>query len=318
MISKRLIAILIAFVIIGATESNAQVGILKDKVQKDIIKGLKRGEDEKKTEQKQQEEEETVQKQEAKEQEQPNPMDAYMQKKMMGMMSLNNVKYDLAYNYTSSMKMDIETVDSASTEVNKGTYTTYFDKNSKNFAMEFETINKENGQMQKSLMIFDYKNMSMLILSEQDGKKSGIAMVIPPDSSQIENNQEVQAEETASKEDLAAYNMYYKQTGRSKNISGYSCKEYTYENPEGKIEVWSTNDFKYDYSQAYGQMYGLQALATTGTGYLLGTVMEMHVKDNDSNARSDLFVKEINPSTNKSFSIADYQIMGLGGENSKE
>ena len=316
--SKKLLAILIAIAIIGITESNAQIGgFLKDKAQKAVAKGLKRGDDEQKTEQ-QQEEQKPEQKQQTQRQEQPNPAGNFMQKKMMEKMGFNNVKYDLAYSYTSSMKMDIETLDSASTEVNKATYTSYFDKNSKNFAMEFEAVDKESGQMQKSLMIFDYKNMSMLILSEKDGKKSGMAMVIPSDSTQAANETEQSAEAT-KQEDLSAYNTYYKATGRSKNIAGYNCKEYAYENPEGRVELWSTNDFKYDYSTAYGQMNGFQALATAGTGgYLLGTVMEMHFKDSDSQARSDLFVKEINPSTTKSFNIADYQIIGFGGEKPKK
>lgn len=311
---NKLITILVIFLLVGITEANAQIGgFLKDKAQKAVVKGLKRGEEENKTEQAKEEQKEE-QKQETNKQAKPNPAGNFMQKKMMGMMGLNNVKYDLAYNYTSSMRMDIETVDSASTEVNKGTYTTYFDKNSKNFAMEFEGIDRESGQKQKSLMIFDYKNMSMLILSEKDGQKSGIAMVIPPDSTQNNNESEEKAE-VANQEDLSAYNMYYKPTGRSKSIAGYNCKEFAYENPEGRVELWATNDLKYDYSSAYGQMNGFQALATAGLGgYLLGTVMEMHFKDSDSNARSDLFIKDINSNTNKTFSIADYQIIGLGGE----
>lgn len=318
MSSNRLIAILIAVLIFGVSESSAQIGgFLKDKAQKSVVKGLKRGEEEKKVEQ-QQEEQKVEQKEQTQHQAQPNPAGNFMQKKMMGMMGMNNVKYDLAYNYTSSLKMDIETVDSASTEVNKGTYTSYFDKNSKNFAMEFEGIDKESGQKQKSLMIFDYKNMSMLILTEKDGQKSGIAMVIPPDSSSQANAESEKPTEVETTEDLSAYNMYYKPTGRSKSVAGFSCKEFAYENPEGRVELWATNDVKYDYTNAYGQMNGFQALATAGFGgYLLGTVMEMHFKDSNSSARSDLFVKEINPTTNKTFSIADYQIIGFGGDSAK-
>ena len=167
-------------------------------------------------------------------------------------------------------------------------------------------------------MIFDYKNMAMLILSDKNGEKSGVAMEIPKDSIQENAADEEAAAETAKQEDLADYNMYYKPTGRSKKIAGFGCKEYAYENPEGRVELWATNDFKYDYSSAYGQMGGFQALATAGFGgYLLGTVLEMHFKDSDSNARSDLFVKEINPNSSKQFNIADYQIIGLGGDKGK-
>lgn len=297
--------------VIGTINSNAQIGsFLKDKALKAAEKEVKKKEEQNKAEQKADEKPQ----QQKKAQQQSNPANSFMQKKMMNMMGLNNVKYDLAYSYTSSMKMDIEAVDSASTEVNKATYTSYFDKNSKNFAMEFETLDKESGEKVKSLMIFDYKNMAMLILSDKNGEKSGMAMTIPSDSTQT-NTEETQAQESASQEDLSAYNMYYKPTGRTKKVAGLNCKEFAYENPEGKVELWATNDFKYDYSTAYGQMNGFQALATAGFGgYLLGTVMEMHFKDANSNARSDLFVKEINPSISKTLNIAEYQIIGFGGE----
>jgi hypothetical protein len=63
---------------------------------------------------------------------------------------------------------------------------------------------------------------------------------------------------------------------------------------------------------------GDSTLATGGAGaYLMGTVLEMHFKDSDSNARSDLFVKEINTNTSKSFNISDYQIIGIGGDKNK-
>lgn len=315
--SKKFIAILISIMVIGAVKSNAQIGsFLKEKAQKAVSKSIEDKKAEQKKEEQQTEEQQTEQTQ--KPQKQTNPTNNFMQKKMMGMMGFNNVKFDLAYSYTSSLKMDIESVDSASTEVNKVAYTSYFDKNSKNFAMEFETVDKESGEKVKSLMIFDYKNMAMLILSDKNGEKSGIAMEIPKDSIQ-ENTAEEAAAEPVTQEDLADYNMYYKPTGRSKKIAGFDCKEYAYENPEGRVELWATNDFKYDYSSAYGQMGGFQALSTAGFGgYLLGTVLEMHFKDSDSNARSDLFVKEINPNSSKQFNISDYQIIGFGGDKSKE
>lgn len=316
--SKNFIAILISVMVIGTAKTNAQIGsFLKEKTQKAVSKSIEDKKAEQKKEEQQKEEQQAEQAQ--KPQKQTNPTNSFMQKKMMGMMGFNNVKFDLAYSYTSSLKMDIESVDSASTEVNKVAYTSYFDKNSKNFAMEFETVDKESGEKVKSLMIFDYKNMAMLILSDKNGEKSGIAMEIPKDSIQENSAGEEAVAESGTQEDLSDFNMYYKPTGRSKKIAGFGCKEFAYENPEGRIELWATNDFKYDYSSAYGQMGGFQALSTAGFGgYLLGTVLEMHFKDSDSNARSDLFVKEINPNSSKQFNIADYQIIGLGGDKSKE
>ena len=289
--------------------TEAQVGgFLKDKTQKAVLKNLKRDDNETKVEDQKQEEQ-------AQTQENPkqNAADQHMQQKMMGLMGFKNVKFDPTYSFTSSMKMDVETVDSASAEVNKGLYAFYFDKKSQNFAMEFEVVNQETGQKEKSLMIFDHKNKAMLILSDKEGEKSGIAMNFEPDSvQQAEGKDEIA--ESASQEDLSAYNMYYKATGKTKEVLGYTCKEYVYESPEGKVSLWATNDIKYNYSDAFGHMNGFQNLATGGTAYLLGTVLEMHFKDADSNARADFWVKEYNPNTDKTLRVTDYQVVGLGGE----
>mgnify|MGYP000975259230 CR=1 FL=1 len=49
---NKSIAILVIFLLVGITESKAQIGgFLKDKAQKAVVKGLKRGEEENKTEQ---------------------------------------------------------------------------------------------------------------------------------------------------------------------------------------------------------------------------------------------------------------------------
>ncbi|MCB8963690.1 MAG: DUF4412 domain-containing protein [Bacteroidales bacterium] len=308
--NKKYLIFLVVAIIAGTTNTNAQIGsFLKEKAQKSVNKKIKENEEKKAEEQKEEQKNEPKQKTQ-------NPANSFMQKKMMGMMGLNNVKYDQSYSYTSSMKMDIEALDSGSTEVSRATYTSYFDKNSKNFAMEFESIDKETHEKVKSLIIFDYKNMAMLILSDKNGEQSGIAMEIPRDSSETPDPEEVS--ESISQEDMSALNSFYKPTGRTKKIGGYTCKEYVYENPEGRVELWATNDFKYDYSSAYGQMGGMQALASGGYGgYLLGTVMEMHFKDANSNAFSNLSVKEINPNVSKSFNISNYQVIGVGGEQNK-
>lgn len=311
----KIVTFSLVIALIGTTHfSNAQVGgFLKDKAKNAVLKGLKSGEEEKKAEEQQKAEEQKPEQQAKPKQ---SAADAYMQKKMMGWMGLNHVKFDPAYTFSSSMKMDIETLDSAATEENKGSYSFFFDKDSKNFAMEFEAVNKETGQKEKSLMVFDYKNMAILMLTEKDGQKSGIAMAMQPDSSQQANTQE-EAAEPVKQEDLSAYNMYYKPTGKTKKVMGYPCKEYVYENPEGRVELWATNQIKYDYSQAYGHMQGFQYLATGGTAYLLGTVLEMHFRDANSNARADFWMKEFNLNSPRTFSVADYQIIGLGGDKKK-
>jgi hypothetical protein len=235
------------------------------------------------------------------------PANNYMQTKMMGMMGMTVVKHEDNYAFTSSMTMEMQSTDSLGKKSDKVLYTNYFDKNSRNFSMEFESTDKQSGQKQKSLMIFDYKNWVMLILSGKSGDKSGIGMQMEKDSAQ--KVQQKQADQQTAKPER----MYYKPTGRTKTIAGYSCKEYLYENPEGKSEIWTTKDVAFDYSSAWGHMGGMQTLASGGTTYGMGMVMEMHTYDKHSKAQSDLTVVEIKPNNPKSFNLAGYQIMGMKG-----
>lgn len=313
--SKIIAFMLVAGLFIGVNQASAQIGsFLKDKAKNALNKGLKRGNE---TEQNQKD---TVQTQQPKEQQQTqsqsnsNPANSFMQRKMMGMMGLNNVKYEMNYDFTSSMSMEMQATDSLGKKSDKVLYTTYFDKNSKSFAMEFEGVDKQSGKKQNSLMIFDYKNWAMLILGDKgNNEKSGIAMQMAKDSS-IEAQQNKPVSETQTHQDLSSANMYYKATGRTKTIAGYSCKEYVYENTEGKGEIWATNDVVFDYSTAYGHMGGMQTLASGGMGYGLGMMMEMHFKDLHSKAQSDLVVTDIKPSNPKSLNLAGYQIIGMGGQ----
>jgi len=305
--AKIIVLMLATGFFLSGNQANAQIGnFLKDKAKDALNKS-------KKTETKKETKEETKNN-ETEQTQQQNPVGNAMQRKMMGMMGLNNVKYETIYNFTSSMKMEMQSTDSLGKQSEKILYTTSFDKNSKNFAMEFEGADKETKEKQKSLMIFDYKNWAMLILGGKSGEKSGIAMQMTKDSAQKETTQETQQ----TQKDLENYNIKYKATGRTKTIAGYSCKEYVCETPEGKSEIWGTNDVAFDYSSAYGQMGGMQTLATGGTAYGMGMVMEMHISDKDSQAKSDLWVIEVKPTNPQSINLTEYQIIGMGSKQGKE
>lgn len=243
-----------------------------------------------------------------------NPAGNLMQKKMMGMMGMKDVKHETVYNFTSSMTMEMQSTDSLGKKSEKVLYTTFFDKNSRSFAMEFESTEQESKQKQQSQFIYDYKNWAMLMLGGKSGEKSGIAMEIPKDSTiEAQQKQGTQQNQQQTKKDYNNYMSNYKATGKTKTIAGYSCKEYVYENPEGRSEVWVTKDVVFDYSSAYGQM-GVTSIAAGGATHGLGSAMEWHFIDKDSKARSDMAVVDIKASNPKSFNLEGYQIIGMGGQ----
>ncbi len=284
--------------------ANAQVkGLLRDKA----IEKIKQTQGHK-----EEEPIEPVQQQEEEQQQpvhqQKKPGSSFLEKKMMSAMGLNNVVYEKQYNFTSSMMMEIETVDSLN-QKDKVNYSTFFSPNDKSFALVFDKINRETGQKEKSTIILDAKNWAMLILGEKDGERSGMAMYVAPDSSAI-NDTPTETEQFS--EDFV--HPWYTPTGRSKTIAGFNCKEYTYSNEGGSVDLWVTNDQKLNFSNAYGYMNGFQALASGGWAYGMGMVMEMVFRDANSNASTHMLVKEIIPNKSKFLDISNYQIIGFGGE----
>lgn len=238
------------------------------------------------------------------------PGSSFLERKMMQAMGLNNVKFDPQYNFTSSMVMDIKTIDSLKNE-EEMQYTTFYNPDDKSFALVFEAANKETGKKEKSTMIFDMKNYAMIILSDDGNERSGVALTIPRDS--IESDEpEPQLEEEKYPEEII--HPWYSPTGKSKTIAGYTCKEYTYKSNEGSVDLWVTNDSKLNLSQAYGHMQGFQALATGGWAHGMGTVMEMVFTDKLSGASSHMQVKDIQPNSSKRIDLLGYQIVGVGGD----
>ncbi|MDX9848097.1 MAG: hypothetical protein RBT74_14025 [Tenuifilaceae bacterium] len=294
------ISLLALAILLSPAVANAQLKRLLKEKALEAVKGLKTEEEQTTTE-------------EVKEQPQPEkPKPAgpnFLERRMMQAMGLNNVKFDPSYSFTSSMVMDIETIDSLKNR-DKMQYTTYFNNNNKSYAMIFDSVDKESGKKQKGTMIFDMVNNAMLILSEENGERTGVAIAIPPDSTATAQAETTEVENASDN----FIHPYYKPTGRTKTIAGHSCKEYAYEDTHGKVSFWTTRESKLNLSQAYGQVYGLQALATAGLGYGMGMVMEMETEDFVSGAKTIMRVNEMQDNSPKRLDVSTYQIVGMGGQ----
>lgn len=302
---KSAISVAIVFAIIFTPSlSSAQIkGLLRDKAIESLSKP-KKGEEEKKdeTQQQDQQQEEPQQRRSSG----PN----FLERKMMSAMGLNNVKFDQQYDFSSSMMMEIQVTDSLENK-EKVLYSTYFSPKDKSYALVFDGVDKQTGQKQKSTIIFDTKNWAMLILGDNGTDRSGIAMSVAPDSSLMAQNETENVDQTVPQDYV---HPWYSPTGNSKTIAGFFCKEYSYMNPEGSVNLWVTNDQKLNFSNAYSYMNGFQALASGGWAYGMGMVMEMVFKDSNSPATTHMIVKEILPDSFKKLDISSYNIIGVGGD----
>ena len=219
------------------------------------------------------------------------------------------VPVDDNYSFTSKVQMHLENFDKSGKKTNEGEFITYMNPKDMNFA--YEVLSGDVGNKGTGIFILDFKNKASIILSEEDGKKSGLVyglnFMISSDSAAISSEELEEA-------DFAAMNPYVSKTGRTKKILGYTCEEFRYDNPEEKEEgnYWITKDLDIKTKDFFGNLFKSSAWATgMGWGYL----MESESLDRETGERSRLEVTDIDPNANKNFSLSDYQITNLGSIN---
>lgn len=295
---------MIAF--LGAGSSHAQVrSILRDRVREAI-----RGEEEKQ-EEKTEEEEESRREQEQERPATPSPFQKRMEESMMRALGFAELDFEDQYNFKSSMTMDFESYDPEEGEEQKVLYNMYFSDDHENFAMRFSGRNRDTGKEEQSLMIFDMKNKVLLMLTESEGEKQGLALNIDPGAEESETEYDDPPEhEGYTDEEL--FNILFNKTGRSKNIAGYQCEEFVSDDDTLKTELWLSRDARFDYSHAYSYMGGFQGLASEATG-MQGIVMEMNMVDKETGSRAKMLVREINPNNPNTLDITGFSIVGFGG-----
>lgn len=171
------------------------------------------------------------------------------------------------------------------------------------FAMEVVGAEANGGA---SLMIFDMSNRQMVTLMESDGQK--MAMVMPLDGSMY-------SAEISDDEPEQEIQGSFSKTGRTKQIAGYTCDEYTFSSEDAAGEVWisQTQDIKMGFSMgAFAASSGGRSDMSFPAGYPVGNVMEMMVRDVDGST-THFETIEVKTNAGKSVSTAGYRLMNMGG-----
>ncbi|MGD9930315.1 MAG: DUF4412 domain-containing protein [Mangrovibacterium sp.] len=232
-----------------------------------------------------------------------------MGKFMKGLgMSGEPVPVDNAYSFDSKIQMHIESYKGNGEKESDGDFITYVSPSMKNFAYEF--VSGDIGTKGKGIFIMDLKNKAMIILSEEDGKKTGI--VYGFDISEL-NTADYDAYEDLNEESIENINLnpYLKKTGRTKTIEGYKCEEYKYDNPEEDTEAtfWMSKEVN---MATRDWMSSIFKSAAYSHGMPWGFIMESEAINKETKERNIMKVTDIDQNANKKFDLSGYQITNLG------
>lgn len=218
------------------------------------------------------------------------------------------VPVEESYSFTAKIQMHLETKDKNNKITSQGEFITYMNPDQVNFA--YEILSGDLNNKGKGIFIVDMKNKATLFLSEEEGAKKGIVYGL---DFSLEGNalQEEAANTDQEVRNIESINPNIKKTGRTKQIAGYPCEEYVYNDPEneGEIRYWLTDNLNLKTNNYLGSALK-SSLWTAGAAS--GFLMESEAVNKKTGEISLMQVTEVNTSTGKKITMADYQITNLG------
>lgn len=204
--------------------------------------------------------------------------------------------YDQEYTFDTYLQMEISDLGN-----NSVVYDLYTNKDGSSYAVTF-TEGATN-----SIILLDTKNSSLLMLAEEDGEKTGMALGIDPKALAEMSAQVNETDASKSDQSYAEY-----KTGKKKDILGYSCDEYLIKEDGTEVSMWTSEKLGKEVSKeilANQQLFGGSFIHATGMN---GMVMEYIYKDDSGGKSGTLKVTKIDLGIKSSVKVSDYAVMSMG------
>ena len=210
------------------------------------------------------------------------------------------------YRFNHMIQMHVESYDANGTKESEGEFITHLSPDSK--SMAYQMISGDMGEPGQGMFIMDAENGATIILSEENGKKTGIVYGLGTFFQTMGEDLEAEADLDETPESYLA-NPNVKKTGRTKNIAGYKCEEYKYSDETSESNIWITKDLKMNTRDFFSTLFKTSLYSH---GIPWGYMMEVTTNDKETGEKSFMQVTKVDDNSNKSFSLADYEITNLG------
>jgi hypothetical protein len=226
---------------------------------------------------------------------------------IMGALGISTADIDFKnqYVFTSFISTISESVDADGNAQEPVESDIFMNADSKDVMFE---VRAEN---QMSNTIFDSENKCMLILTQENGKKTGMATKIDVDDSQ----DDVEAERSQPEETVPVpVSMYAEddddclpqKTGKSKTISGFKCYEYRCETDEEIDVIWTTKDVKFD-----KKLSGLSWVESLSNSVYDGMIIRYENYSKMDKSSTVTTITSVDYNKKNIFSAGDYEISSL-------
>ncbi len=224
--------------------------------------------------------------------------------KKMGMGE--SVPIESSYSFDNLVQMHIESYDEKGKKISDGEFITHLSNDSKSMAYEF--VSGDMAQPGMGFVIIDAKNGATIILSEENGQKTGIVYGLGTlfQSAAAEGVDDIDLSETP---ETYLANPNVEKTGRSKTIAGLSCEEYKYTDENTVSNIWITKDLKMNTQDFFGTLFKT-AIYSHGMGW--GYMMEATTVNKENGEKSIMEVTKVDKNSNKKVVMGDYQVTNIG------
>jgi len=133
-----------------------------------------------------------------------------------------DVRLDKEYKFDSWFQMQITDYRKNGKVDEQLVYDNYFCKSKLDYGMEV----REDETL--STILYDADSSAMIILTDEDGEKTGFATRFDPET----------FDETVDEDELENSKLNPYKTGKTKKILGYSCDEYLIEEDNSEVHMW--------------------------------------------------------------------------------
>ncbi len=240
-------------------------------------------------------------------------MNALMKK--MGV-STSPVPIAEKYEFSSKMKMHYENLDSDGNVEDKGDVITYISPGKRDFAYEFMSGSPEHHEgPAKGVFIMDYANEATVILSEENGEKTGVVYGLKFFGEEQQADEEDYVDDYEDNNEIDYMNKNVRKTGRTKDILGYKCEEYAYDTEEDEGSFWVAKNLDRNAKDVFSAIF---KSSLYGYGVFDGVLMESRNRDKSSGEVTTMEVTEIDNDAKVEFTTNDYELTNLGSINMGE
>jgi len=205
-----------------------------------------------------------------------------------------NAKFDSEYKFDAWFMMKITDYKKNGKVDDEVVYNNHINKRNGDYAMMY----REPGT--NSTILFDSSAFAMIILTDEEGDKTGFATKMDPETIQGMVEDEI--------EDTDGFNPL--KTGKTKKILGYSCDEYLVEEDSHEAHMWISEKLGKEISKEMLNNASVFGSVFQYSRVVKGMVLEYEFVD-DNGEKTTMEVVDLDLKKTHSFSTEGYNIISV-------